>query len=179
MTIRTAPVLIVGGLLWLTGCGGGAAEPMSVAALLDDPVYDEEVTVEGVADLVEELFCPCFELSSDGATVMVWYDLMEARGDQVAAVDITGIDNGDVVEVTGWLLEQVPTTEGLPDLRATAAVETEEGSAGLPNPASVFCEEQGGVVDIRSEPAGQVGFCVFPDGSECEEWAYYRGECVP
>jgi hypothetical protein len=26
---------------------------------------------------------------------------------------------------------------------------------------------------------GTVGICVFPDGSECEEWAYFRGECKP
>lgn len=49
----------------------------------------------------------------------------------------------------------------------------------LANPASVYCEENGGKVDIRDEADGQVGYCVFPDGSECEEWAYYRGECQP
>jgi putative hemolysin len=53
-----------------------------------------------------------------------------------------------------------------------------ENEAGLPNPASVFCEEQGGTVEIRDESGGQVGFCVFPDGNECEEWAFYRGECT-
>lgn len=56
--------------------------------------------------------------------------------------------------------------------------EDDENEAGLPNPASVFCEEQGGTVEIRDESAGQVGFCVFPDGNECEEWAFYRGECT-
>jgi putative hemolysin len=50
---------------------------------------------------------------------------------------------------------------------------------GLANPASVFCEENGGTLEIREEAEGQVGVCVFPDGSECEEWAYYRGECAP
>jgi putative hemolysin len=53
-------------------------------------------------------------------------------------------------------------------------------SANLPNPASVYCEEHGGRVDLRQDAAGAVaGVCVFPDGSECDEWAYYRGECGP
>lgn len=48
----------------------------------------------------------------------------------------------------------------------------------LANPASVYCEEQGGTLDIRSDEQGnQNGVCVFDDGTECEEWAYYRGEC--
>jgi putative hemolysin len=52
--------------------------------------------------------------------------------------------------------------------------------AGLPNPASVCCEENGGRMEIRSaEDGGQYGVCIFPDGSECEEWAFYREECSP
>ncbi len=56
-----------------------------------------------------------------------------------------------------------------------------QGMADMPNPASVYCEEQGGTLEIRTddESDGQLGYCVFPDGSECEEWAYYRGECQP
>lgn len=50
----------------------------------------------------------------------------------------------------------------------------------LANPASVYCEEQGGTLEIRTDAdGGQVGYCLFEDGSECEEWAYYRGECQP
>jgi len=50
----------------------------------------------------------------------------------------------------------------------------------LPNPASVYCEENGGKLEIREdESGGQIGICVFPDGSECEEWAFMRGECEP
>ncbi len=49
---------------------------------------------------------------------------------------------------------------------------------GIPNPASEYCEANDGRVEIREdESGGQVGYCIFPDGSECEEWAYYRGEC--
>lgn len=51
--------------------------------------------------------------------------------------------------------------------------------AGLPNPASVYCEENGGTLDIREGEGGQYGVCIFPDGSECDEWAYFRKECQP
>jgi putative hemolysin len=51
--------------------------------------------------------------------------------------------------------------------------------AGLPNPASAYCEEQGGRVEMRSNDEGVYGVCVFTDGSECDEWAYWRGECGP
>lgn len=48
----------------------------------------------------------------------------------------------------------------------------------MPNPASAYCEEQGGTLEIREdEDGGQYGVCIFDDGSECEEWAFYRGEC--
>lgn len=50
----------------------------------------------------------------------------------------------------------------------------------IANPASVFCEDNGGVLEIRKDSdGGEVGFCVFPNGSECEEWLYMNGECTP
>jgi len=64
-------------------------------------------------------------------------------------------------------------------LGACAGDTPSETTAGIPNPASVFCEEQGGTVDLRRGEGGTVGYCVFEDGSECEEWAFYRGECAP
>jgi putative hemolysin len=52
--------------------------------------------------------------------------------------------------------------------------------AAMPNPASVYCEEQGYRSEIRTASDGsQTGYCIFPDGSECDEWAFYRGECGP
>ena len=48
----------------------------------------------------------------------------------------------------------------------------------IANPASVYCEEQGYELEIRTNPDGsQTGYCIFPDGSECGEWAFFRGEC--
>ncbi len=53
-------------------------------------------------------------------------------------------------------------------------------SGSMPNPASVFCEQQGYTVEIRTAGDGsQSGACIFPNGSECDEWAFFRGECKP
>jgi putative hemolysin len=63
---------------------------------------------------------------------------------------------------------------------STPVPTAQAGQAGLPNPAAVYCEEHGGKVDIREDPqGGQYGVCMFNDGTECDEWAYYRGECKP
>ena len=54
-----------------------------------------------------------------------------------------------------------------------------QAEVAIANPASENCEKQGGTLDIRDEVGGQVGYCVFVGGSECEEWAFFRGECAP
>ncbi len=57
---------------------------------------------------------------------------------------------------------------------------TDIPQAGIPNHASVYCNEQGNKNEIRMAADGsQSGICVFPDGSTCDEWAYFRGECGP
>src|SRR5512136_3251670 len=55
----------------------------------------------------------------------------------------------------------------------------EATSQAIANPASENCVKQGGAVEIRQEAGGEVGYCHFADGSECEEWALLRGECKP
>jgi putative hemolysin len=57
--------------------------------------------------------------------------------------------------------------------------DTFESPLGLPNPASKYCVDSGGTLEIRQEAAGETGYCIFEDGTECEEWAFYRGECAP
>ena len=52
--------------------------------------------------------------------------------------------------------------------------------SGLPNPASEYCKQNGNKLEIRTAADGsQSGECVFPDGSSCDEWAYFKGECGP
>ena len=48
----------------------------------------------------------------------------------------------------------------------------------MPNPASVYCVQHGNKLEIHTAADGsQSGVCVFPGGSTCDEWAYFRGEC--
>lgn len=55
---------------------------------------------------------------------------------------------------------------------------SEKEDVGLANPASVFCVNNGGRLEIRTDSnGGQAGFCVFKDNTECDEWTYFRGEC--
>lgn len=53
---------------------------------------------------------------------------------------------------------------------------TTTAPAGIANPASTFCVEQGGTVEIVDEAGGQVGYCNLPDGSRVEEWEYFRSQ---
>jgi putative hemolysin len=67
----------------------------------------------------------------------------------------------------------VPQAQAAPD-----TVATDMPQAGMPNPASVYCTQNGNKLEIQTASDGsQNGICVFPDGSTCDEWAYFRGEC--
>jgi putative hemolysin len=67
-----------------------------------------------------------------------------------------------------------------PQVQTPEPTATDIPQAGIPNPASVYCKEQGNKHEIRIAADGsQNGICVFPNGSECDEWVYFRGECGP
>ena len=60
-------------------------------------------------------------------------------------------------------------------LTGCAAQQLEETPRiGMPNPASAYCVDQGGKLDIHNEVDGQVAYCHLPDGKVVEEWALYR-----
>ena len=63
-----------------------------------------------------------------------------------------------------------------PPPTATATRDT----INMVNPASAYCVEQGFKLEIRTvEDGSQYAVCNFPDGRECEEWAFFRGKCAP
>jgi putative hemolysin len=65
-------------------------------------------------------------------------------------------------------------------VQAPEPTATETPQVNMPNPASVYCEQNGNKLEIHTAADGsQYGICVFPDGGTCDEWAYFRGECGP
>lgn len=57
---------------------------------------------------------------------------------------------------------------------------TPDAQTQLANPASVYCGEIGGTHNIKKDlEDNEIGVCRFSDGQYCDEWALFRGECVP
>lgn len=51
----------------------------------------------------------------------------------------------------------------------------QKSAVEMANPASVFCVEQGGKLEIRKNADGsEYGMCHLPDGRVVEEWAFFR-----
>ena len=76
---------------------------------------------------------------------------------------------------------QAPATKTI-KIPTTKTMETDEmvetTSTNMPNPASAYCEARGYRLGTRTDANdGQYSVCVFPDLAECEEWAFFRGEC--
>ena len=54
---------------------------------------------------------------------------------------------------------------------------TTPGQSAIANPASVYCGQNGGTVEIiKGTSGGEFGMCTFANGTSCEEWALFRGE---
>jgi hypothetical protein len=100
IVILCSLVLIIGACNGIKATEGAIA----VSELMEDPIYDTEVIINGEVGLLGELFCPCFELTSGGETILVWYGLMvEDNGTERPTASTEGIENGDQVIVTGEL----------------------------------------------------------------------------
>ncbi|HTY52966.1 MAG TPA: DUF333 domain-containing protein [Methanomicrobiales archaeon] len=60
----------------------------------------------------------------------------------------------------------------------TLAGPGQEAPAQIPNPAAQYCKSLNNSYEIRSNPDGsQYGVCILPDGTVCDEWQFYRGNC--
>lgn len=65
-------------------------------------------------------------------------------------------------------------------IQSPESIATETPQTSISNPASVFCKQNGNKLEIHiAEDGSQFGRCIFADGSTCDEWAYFKGECGP
>jgi hypothetical protein len=79
-------------------------ELIPVGTLLAKPVYDTDISVYGEVSLLGELFCDCFSLTSGGEAMTVWYgSMVEDDGTERPNVSVEGVENGDMLVVTGEL----------------------------------------------------------------------------
>ncbi|PIJ51778.1 hemolysin [Erwinia sp. OLTSP20] len=56
----------------------------------------------------------------------------------------------------------------------SATQQKPEKLIGMPNPASVYCQQVGGKSIMVDTAKGVVGKCILPSGEEVDEWALYR-----
>jgi putative hemolysin len=65
-----------------------------------------------------------------------------------------------------------------PSIDISQPGQSNQPNVEIANPASVYCQKMGYKLEIRTNfNGGQYGVCIFPDGKECEEWAFFRSEC--
>jgi len=102
----------------------------------------------------------------------------------LAALKKVGIltnDTPSIKEVRGWVMLMMyrSSSANLEAVNEEPSEETTEETAepvvGMANPASVYCEEQGWTITIvKDEEGNESGICKLADGTEVEEWEYYR-----
>jgi putative hemolysin len=57
---------------------------------------------------------------------------------------------------------------------ACASRQPAKPETGMANPASVYCQKQGGKLDSVQTEVGTSSYCTLPNGERMEEWALYR-----
>lgn len=56
-----------------------------------------------------------------------------------------------------------------------SATPAKPGNAQMANPASVYCGQLGGKLEIvKDKDGGEVGYCMLPSGERVEEWTLFR-----
>ena len=84
-----------------------------------------------------------------------------------------------VVMVSGCAGQVAMASDSADEITPVVEGEGSEVFIDMANPASVYCEEQGGTVEMREGEGGVYGMCVFADGSEIDEWEFFRSAGEP
>ena len=87
-------------------------------------------------------------------------------------------NESDIKSFDACVEKGFPVIEGYPPKCVTSDGKIfTQTTSQIANPASEYCIENAGRIEIRKDLQGEVGYCVFEDGKECEEWAFFNNEC--
>ena len=145
------------------GCGKGDTTDGGIGHL--DPTNPGPVQVEGEVSMSGDLFYPRFIVSDDSGSAVVWYD---------PPLGTYQVSDGSIVQVEGELQAERDPSSNKPLISASRVRVLQA------DPASAACEDAGGTLEIRTyELQGDVGWCIFDDGTECVARSFFDGECGP
>lgn len=181
-------------LLWglLVGCAGNVAEPELTAVASETITAPAEVVVvrDAVLDFLRQGANECvppagtvWQTSTGGTQMPAGYALYRfTTGDNCTVTISYPLENKALYHValghgaTGFCWQALVDGQGRVVKTGLAA----NTDPDIGNPAAIYCEAQGYTFEVVSQPTGlQCGYCVFPDGSRCDGWAYLHNECQP
>jgi putative hemolysin/C1A family cysteine protease len=67
-----------------------------------------------------------------------------------------------------------PTSESV---SSCGANNSQGDRLGMANPAATYCKDLGYDYSVVETNDGERGKCIFPDGTQCEEWNFLAGKC--
>lgn len=159
----------------------------------------KEIMVENVANKIvsgsEDILNTLNVSEADRAKVKEYaQDILSGEsinyGKVISGINTLDVSNETQKKITEMIKEEIAGNKVSNENSATPAVPGVKSGTGvtepavpankaeLANPASTFCTSNGYKLEIKSNSDGsQYGTCVFTDGKECEEWAFYRKEC--
>ncbi|WP_081781874.1 ice-binding family protein [Candidatus Nitrosotenuis chungbukensis] len=86
------------------------------------------------------------------------------------------VDTRDTLAFEKLKKSEALIAKGIWDSSAIQNPHTPEQSV---SPATMHCLDNGGKIKVQGTGKLMQSICVFPDGSQCEEGKYFRGECYP
>lgn len=181
-------------LWWLVGCGAEAAAPAATAVPTETVTAPADVITvrKAVLDFLREGANECvppvgtvWRTSSGGEQTPAGFALYRfTTGDDCTVTISYPLANeaNPLYHValghgaTGFCWQALVDGQGHV-IKTGVAANTDPA---MGNPAAIYCEAQGYVFEVVTQPNGlQCGYCVFPDGSQCNGWAYLHDECQP
>lgn len=186
MMIAVAVLLCLSGLAAACGTGTPAGEPgsvqideVSLQILESFPVQVQVLIVGSLHDACTEI--DRVERRFEARDSAFHLEIQTVRATDEACAQVLAPFE-EVVPLDVYGLPAGTYSVHVDGVRETFTLDVDNVPAegGAPNPASAYCEEQNCRGEIRTDEEGnQFGVCIFPDGSECDEWAFFRGECEP